>query len=104
GPRRGTDGALVLALPLGGGKLPGIAAEDIGRCAFGVFRGGQSFVGRRIGVAGEILSGPEMASAFSRHLSEQVAFYDMPFDDYRALGFPGADDLGNMFQMQAILN
>ena len=27
----------------------------------------------------------------------------MPFEVYRSLGFPGADDLGNMFQFQAIL-
>jgi hypothetical protein len=32
-----------------------------------------------------------------------VSFYDMPFDDYRALGFPGAEDMGNMYQVQAIL-
>jgi uncharacterized protein YbjT (DUF2867 family) len=104
GPRRSEDGSLVLGLPLGGGKLPGIAADDIGRCAFGIFRGGKSFVGRRVGIAGEILSGPEMAAAFSRALGKQVNFYDIPFNDYRALGFPGADDLGNMFEMQAILN
>ena len=30
------------------------------------------------------------------------AVYDMPFDDYRALGFPGAEDMGNMYQWQAI--
>jgi hypothetical protein len=27
----------------------------------------------------------------------------VPFDVYRALDFPGADDMGNMFQFQAIL-
>ena len=32
-----------------------------------------------------------------------VSFYDMPFDDYRALGFPGADDMGNMYEHHAIL-
>jgi uncharacterized protein YbjT (DUF2867 family) len=35
GPRKGTDGNLALALPLGGVKLPGIAAQDIGKCAYG---------------------------------------------------------------------
>jgi hypothetical protein len=104
GPRRGEDGALVLALPLGGAKLPGIAAADIGRCAFGIFREGTGLVGRRIGIAGEILTGPQMAEAFSRALGQQVTFYDVPFADYRKLGFPGADDLGNMFEMQAIRN
>jgi len=93
----------VLALPLGGGKLPGIAAEDIGRCAYGIFRRGPEAVGQRFGVAGEVLSGPEYAAAFSRHLGVPVSFYDMPFDDYRALGFAGADDMGNMYEHHAIL-
>jgi uncharacterized protein YbjT (DUF2867 family) len=102
-PRKGEDGRLVLALPLGGAKLPGIASEDIGRCAYGIFRRGAEMAGRRVGIAGEILSGPEMAAAFSRVLGQPVAFSDIPFDVYRGLGFPGADDLGNMFQFQAIL-
>jgi uncharacterized protein YbjT (DUF2867 family) len=102
GPRRMPDGNLVLALPLGGGKLPGIAAEDIGRCAFGIFRRGGEMIGRRIGIAGEILSGADMAAGLSRALGQTVSFFDMPFDQYRALGFPGADDMGNMFQFQAL--
>jgi len=103
GPRTGADGNLVMALPLGGAALPGIAAEDIGRCAYGVFKRGPEAAGQRFGVAGEIKSGSEMAASLSRHLGRAVSFFDVPFDDYRALGFPGADDLGNMFQVQAIM-
>jgi uncharacterized protein YbjT (DUF2867 family) len=103
GPRPGPDGKLVLALPLGGTPLPGIAAEDIGKCAYGVFRRGDELIGRRVGIAGEILSGPHMAEAFGRALGRDVAFYDVPFDVYRGYGFPGADDLGNMFAFQALL-
>lgn len=104
GPRKTPDGGLVLAIPLGGGRLPGIATEDIGRCAYGIFRRGAEMLGRRIGIAGDILSGPEMAASLSRALGRTVTFFDMPFDQYRALGFPGADDLGNMFEYQAIFN
>ncbi len=103
GPRKGADGGLVLALPLGGVKLPGIAAGDIGKCAYGMFRRGTGTVGQRIGIAGEILSGEEMAAKLGRALGQSVAFLDVPFDVYRGLGFPGADDMGNMFQYQAIL-
>jgi uncharacterized protein YbjT (DUF2867 family) len=103
GPRKAPDGALVLALPLGGVKLPGIASQDVGKCAYGVFGRGTGTVGQRIGVAGEVLSGSEMAAAMGRALGRKVGFEDVPFDVYRGLGFPGADDLGNMFQFQAIL-
>ncbi|HEY3286279.1 MAG TPA: NmrA/HSCARG family protein [Gemmatimonadaceae bacterium] len=103
GPRAGDDGTLTLALPLGGVNLPGIGAEDIGRSAYGIFRQGTSTVGQRIGVAGESLSGADMAAKMGRALGKTVRFFDMPFDMYRGLGFPGAEDLGNMFQFQAIL-
>ncbi|HVA57620.1 MAG TPA: NmrA/HSCARG family protein [Gemmatimonadaceae bacterium] len=102
-PRVGEDGNLVLAMPLGGAKLPGIATEDIGRCAYGVFRKGVSTVGEHIGIAGESLSGAEMAAKMGRALGRTVNFFDMPFDAYRGLAFPGAQDLGNMFQFHAIL-
>ena len=103
GPRKAPDGGLVLALPLGGVKLPGIAAEDIGKCAYGVFRRGTGTVGQQFGIAGDVLSGEEMATKMSRALGRTVRFEDVPFDVYRGLGFPGADDLANMFQYQAIL-
>lgn len=98
GPRKGADGKLVFALPMGSKKLPGIAAEDIGRCAYGVFKAGDKYVGKSIGVAGEHPTGTQMAASLGRALGQPVSYYAMPFDDYRKLGFPGADDLGNMFQ------
>jgi hypothetical protein len=45
GPRKDASGQLVLALPMGDKKLPGIAARTIGPCAFGVFLRGQE-IGR----------------------------------------------------------
>ncbi len=103
GPRKNDDGSLTLALPLGGAKLPGIAAEDIGKSAHGIFRRGTAAVGQRYGVAGDVLSGEEMADKMGRAIGRPIAFVDVPFDVFRGLGFPGAEDLGNMFQAQAIL-
>jgi uncharacterized protein YbjT (DUF2867 family) len=100
GPRKGADGKLVFVLPMGDKKLPGIAAEDIGRCAYGIFKRGSEFIGRTVGVAGEHPTGAQMAASLGRALGQPVTHYPMPFDDYRKLGFPGADDLGNMFQFK----
>jgi uncharacterized protein YbjT (DUF2867 family) len=102
GPRKSADGELVLALPLGGAKLPGIAAEDIGKCAYGIFRRGPQSAGQRFGIAGEALSGEEMAAKMGAALRRKISFTDVPFDVYRGFGFPGAEDLGNMFQFQAM--
>jgi uncharacterized protein YbjT (DUF2867 family) len=100
GPKRGPDGQLALTLPMGSAKLPGIAAEDIGRCALGVFRKGAELIGKRVGIAGEHLTGSEMAAAMSRALGQPVRYHDVPPEVFRGFGFPGADDLGNMFQFK----
>ena len=99
-PQRGEDGKLVFALPMGDKKLPGIAADDIGRCAYGVFQEGLDHVGRTIGIAGEHPTGAEMAAGLSTALGEDVSYYPVPFDQYRSFDFPGAEDLGNMFQFK----
>jgi uncharacterized protein YbjT (DUF2867 family) len=101
GPKRGTDGSLTFTLPMGNAKLGGIAAEDIGRCSFGIFQRGTEFTGKRVGVAGEFLTGSQMAERFSAAFGEPVRYEPIPLDVYRGLGFPGADDLGNMFQFFA---
>lgn len=99
GPKRGEDGKLALTLPIGDAKMAGIAAEDIGKCAYGIFKKGKEMIGQRIGVAGEHLSGAEMAAGLSKAIGEPVVYNKIPASVYRGFGFPGADDLGNMFQL-----
>ncbi len=100
GPKKGPDGKLALTLPMGDKKLPGIAAEDIGKCAYGIFKRGRDLIGKTVGVAGEHLTGAQMAAALSTALGRQVGYNDISPHAYRSLGFPGADDLGNMFQFK----
>ncbi len=98
GPKADESGNLGFALPMGDAKLPGIAAEDIGRCAYGVFKAGEEYIGRTVGIAGGHLTGVEMAAALSDAYGQTVSYIAVPFETYRSLDFPGADDLGNMFQ------
>ena len=104
GPKKGPDGVLALTFPMGKAKLPGIAAEDIGRCAYGIFKEGRGLIGKTIGIAGEHLTGEEMAAALSRALGKPVKYNDVPPEVYRGFGFPGADDMGNMFQFKRDFN
>lgn len=100
GPKKGPDGKLAITLPMGDRKLPGIAAEDIGRCAYGIFKKGPELAGKTIGIAGEHLTGAQMAAAFTRVLGVEVGYHEVSPEVYRGFGFPGADDLGNMFQFK----
>jgi uncharacterized protein YbjT (DUF2867 family) len=99
GPAKQADGTYTITFPIGRAKMPGIAAEDIGKCALGIFRKGGEFVGKRVGIAGEHLTGDEMAEKCSQGLGVAVKYNAVSGDTYRSFGFPGADDLGNMFQI-----
>lgn len=96
-PRRGEDGTLRLSLPMGESKISGIAGEDIGKAVVSVFARPET-IGQTIGLGSEHLTGDEVAEAFSEVLGEEVRYEPMSHNDFRALGFPAAVELGNMFQ------
>jgi uncharacterized protein YbjT (DUF2867 family) len=104
GPKKGPDGKLALTMPMGDGKLPAMAAEDIGKCALGIYKRGNEFIGKKIGIAGEQLTGAEMAAKLTKALGREVAYNAVTPEVYRAFGFPGADDMGNMFQFKRDFN
>jgi uncharacterized protein YbjT (DUF2867 family) len=101
GPKKGADGVLALTMPLGEKKMTGIAAEDIGKCVFGVFKQGRAYIGKSVGLASDALTGAQIAAAFTRALGKEVKYNAVPPEVYRGFGFPGADDIGNMFQFYA---
>jgi len=104
GPKRGEDGVLAVTYPMGDAKLPSIAVEDIGRCAYGIFKRGDEFIGRTVGVAGGHPTGHDLAAAFGRAFGEEVRYNAVDPDVFRGFGFPGADDVGNMFQFKRDFN
>ncbi len=101
GPQKGPDGKYAITFPMRDKKLPGISSEDIGKCAFAIFKSGNEYMGKTVNIAGENLTGKQMAEAFSKHLGIEVKYNDVPAAVYRSFGFPGADDMGNMFQFKA---
>lgn len=100
GPKKGPDGNLAITLPMDDKKLPGIAAEDIGKCAYGIFKKGDEFIGQTVAISGENLTGAQLASVFTEVLGKEVRYNSVSPEIFRGFGFPGADDLGNMFQFK----
>ncbi len=100
GPKKGPDGKLALTFPMDNKKLPSIAVEDIGKVAYAIFKRGQEFIGKTVAIAGEHLTGEQMAAAFTRALGREVRYNAVSPEAYREFGFPGAEDLGNMFQFK----
>lgn len=97
GPTRGGDGKLALTLPMGKARLSGIAAEDIGKCALGIFKRTE-LVGKTVGIAGDEPTCAQMAQILTKAMGEEVRYNEVSPAVFRSFGFPGADDVGNMFQ------
>jgi len=99
-PKKGEDGTYSWTFPMGDAKLPGIAAEDIGKTAYGIFKAGQQYIGKTVGIAGENLTFNEMSQKLEQGLGiSPVKFNAVDADVFRGFGFPGADEYGNMFQV-----
>jgi len=73
GPKRGPDGKLAFTLPIADARLATIAAEDIGKCAYGIFQ-------------------------LTEAIGEEVGYNYVPPEIFRTLPIPAADDVANMFQ------
>jgi uncharacterized protein YbjT (DUF2867 family) len=101
GPKKSADGKIALTIPMADKKLPSIAAEDIGKCAYGVFKNGDKYIGKTIGIAGGHLTGRQFSEAFAKVFDKEVVYAPVTPEVYRGFGFPGADDMGNMYQFYA---
>jgi uncharacterized protein YbjT (DUF2867 family) len=99
--RRDDNGTLLLTAPLGDVKLPVIAAESIGRSAYGL-RQQPRYIGRTVGIADDHLSGAETAAALSRALGEEVRYEPDSFEALRASGSPGSDDTASMLRYNIV--
>src|SRR5215210_3980879 len=67
-PKKGEDGVYSWTFPMGDSKLAGIAAEDIGKVAYGIFKAGNQYVGKTVGIVGENLTLEEMGQKLSKGL------------------------------------
>lgn len=99
-PKKGEDGVYSWAFPMADKRLAGIAAEDIGQIAYGIFKAGHAYIGKRVGVASEHLTIEQMGAKMSKALGiGPIVYHAVSADAYRAFGFPGADEMGNMLQV-----
>ena len=73
----------------GGQEAPRDRGRDIGGCAYGIFQRGAEFIGKTVGVAGEHLTGAQMAAALSKALGQEVAHNAVTPAVYRCLRVPG---------------
>jgi len=61
------------------------------------FSSAAEMIGKTVGIAGDHLTGEQMATALGKALGKPVGYNAVTPEAYRGFGFP-AEDLGNMFQ------
>jgi|SRR5262245_37579241 len=99
-PKKGDDGVYSWSFPMGNAKLAGMAAEDIGKTAYGIFKAGKQYLGKTVGIVSQNLTIAEMGDKLTKGLGiGPVKYNPVDANMYRGFGFPGADELGNMFQV-----
>jgi uncharacterized protein YbjT (DUF2867 family) len=99
-PKKDEGGQYSWTWPMGDRKLAGIAVEDIGKTAYGIYKAGWEYIGKTVGIAGEFLTIDAMGETLSKVLGIGPVRYDAVEPDlFRSFGFPGADENGNMFQV-----
>ena len=67
-------------------RLQSIAVADIGKFNAAVIEGGESFYGKRIEIAGDELTGPQMASVMSASIGSEITYEEQPIAELEASG------------------
>jgi uncharacterized protein YbjT (DUF2867 family) len=96
-PRRQEDGSFVFGFPQGDTPLGMVSTEDAGGAIAAIFDRAAKYKGKTVGVVGDDRPCKAYAETMSRTTHQRIVYQHVPREVFAALGFPGADDLANMF-------
>ena len=97
-PRKQEDGAFAFGFPQGDTPLGGLAVEDTGGVVTALFKRREEFLGKTVGIAGDDLPAKTYAEIMTRILGKKIVYNHIPREVFASFGFPGAEDLANMFE------
>jgi uncharacterized protein YbjT (DUF2867 family) len=101
-PQAMEDGTFAFGFPQGGTPLAAVSVEDLGGVVAPLFDRPEEFRGKVVGVVGDDRPAAEYAADMSRILGKTVVYNDVPREVFASFGFPGAEDLANMFEMNKL--
>ena len=96
-PKKNGNGSYVFGFPQGDTLLAGVSVEDLGGVVASVFERPQEYKGRVVGAVGDDIRPDEYAAVMTRVLGKTVEYNHIDREAFASFGFPGADDLANMF-------
>ncbi len=101
-PQKQADGSFAFGFPQGEIPLAAVAVEDVGGVVSVLFENPQESLGKVVGIAGDERTGDQYAETMTRILGAKVIYRHVPREEFAALGFPGAEDLANMFEFNRL--
>lgn len=100
--QKGEDNSFYFGFPQGDTRLAMTSAEDVGGVVHTIFEDPAHFTNRVVGVVGEDYTCDEYAAIMSRVLRRNIRYNYVPRDVYASYGFPGAEEMANMFEVQRL--
>jgi uncharacterized protein YbjT (DUF2867 family) len=95
--QRQADGTLAFGFPQGDTPLAGVCVEDLGGVVAAVLERFDEFAGKIVGVVGDDEPCSRYAEVMTRVLGRKAVYQHIPREEYAKFPFPGADELGAMF-------
>ncbi|XP_063285086.1 nmrA-like family domain-containing protein 1 [Pelobates fuscus] len=98
-PRKSADGKTYeLNIPMCDVPMDGISVADLGPVVVSILKCPSEYIGKDIGLSAEKLTIEQYAAIMSKVTGKTIKDAKISPDQYEKLGFPGAEELANMFR------
>jgi uncharacterized protein YbjT (DUF2867 family) len=101
-PRPVGDGTFQFGFPQGDTPLAAMSVEDVGRIVAPIFEQPEQYIGKVLKLAGDELPPTEYAETMSKQVGREIRYAYVPRETFAAFGFPGAEDLADMFEFYRV--
>jgi uncharacterized protein YbjT (DUF2867 family) len=101
-PRPTDDGTFEFGFPQGDTPLAAMSVADVGPIVALMFEQPEAYIGQVVKLAGDELPPAEYAAVMSERVGRQIRYAHVPREVYAALGFPGAEDIADMFEFYRV--
>lgn len=101
-PRPAGDGTFQFGFPQGDTPLAAMSVEDVGRIVAVIFEQPAEYIGKVVRLAGDELPAAAYADVMSRRTGATIRYAYIPRETFAAFGFPGAEDLADMFEFYRV--
>lgn len=97
-PKLQEDGSYLFGFPQGDTPLAAVSVEDVGGVVATIFERPGEFRDQTVGIVGDDQPCSKYAEIMSRVLGKKIIYRYIPREVFAKFGFPGAEDLANMFE------